>query len=617
MREKKGVHRILLLLLIAGSVLAALKMIFVDYSLDEEYQVVMAYRRLSGERLFATMWEPHQTSAFVCVLLMWPFRLLTGGYNGVVIWLRVCTTAVQLLLTGWFYRVISRILKKENAFLLSLCFFNIVPKNIQIPEFGNLQVWFFTVAVLALMEYYAGDGRICYGGNGRKWWLILAGVAMALEVLSYPSMLLLFPFLLGWIWFWSAGQPASGSGTDMEPSGGKKTKGRWQGSFRDCLLFGMTCGVCAVIWLVNVLSAVPFDEFLRNVQNVLAFDLTHDVALENGSRLLNIIRGLQCLQLSAIVIPVGGIICLAVWFLGWGRKLSWKEEAKEQDIGYQKKLTVCLMVISLGMFFTAQLLQLYYWVWRGEGYEVPMVHLLICWFSGLLVWRFAGSSRKVLFPGILGALVTMAAVIYMSDLSAVYAIGHGMTGALFMLAIFLMAMENMLEEKQGQFWCRAVLVVFCLMCLVGKGYVLRAGATETNSILGVRGIIRKGPAMGIFTNYMQAHMSDCTYEEFSQWMEEGEKCLIVTDLIRTPGTTPYLFRESEICHFSIVDPTSYDERLMEYWKLYPDKMPDIIVTDCWFGQEKLAPDSWIKRFIEEESGYTQVQDGSYYRYYFK
>ena len=59
--------RLLKILLIAGSVLAASKLIFVDYTLDEEYQVVMAYRRLMGDELFGTMWEPHQTSAFACV----------------------------------------------------------------------------------------------------------------------------------------------------------------------------------------------------------------------------------------------------------------------------------------------------------------------------------------------------------------------------------------------------------------------------------------------------------------------------------------------------------------------------------------------------------------------
>ena len=54
------------ILLIALSLLASFKMVFFSLGLDEEYQVVMAYRNARGDRLFLDMWEPHQSSAF-CV----------------------------------------------------------------------------------------------------------------------------------------------------------------------------------------------------------------------------------------------------------------------------------------------------------------------------------------------------------------------------------------------------------------------------------------------------------------------------------------------------------------------------------------------------------------------
>lgn len=57
--NKTGKWRLLRNLLLLGSILAAAKLIFVDYTLDEEYQIVMAYRRLKGDSLFGTMWEPH------------------------------------------------------------------------------------------------------------------------------------------------------------------------------------------------------------------------------------------------------------------------------------------------------------------------------------------------------------------------------------------------------------------------------------------------------------------------------------------------------------------------------------------------------------------------------
>ena len=65
----------LYLLLIVLSILASFKMIFFAVGLDEEYQLVMSYRNVRGDRLFLDMWEPHQSSAFLCALLMKPWQI--------------------------------------------------------------------------------------------------------------------------------------------------------------------------------------------------------------------------------------------------------------------------------------------------------------------------------------------------------------------------------------------------------------------------------------------------------------------------------------------------------------------------------------------------------------
>ena len=61
-RDKKKKYIVMLLLI--GSFLAALKCIFVSLQMDEEYAVSMSYRLLLGDRLFTQIWDPHQTSAF-------------------------------------------------------------------------------------------------------------------------------------------------------------------------------------------------------------------------------------------------------------------------------------------------------------------------------------------------------------------------------------------------------------------------------------------------------------------------------------------------------------------------------------------------------------------------
>jgi 4-amino-4-deoxy-L-arabinose transferase-like glycosyltransferase len=98
-----------------------------------------------------------------------------------------------------------------------------------------MQLWFLTVSVLAVMEYYVVRD---------KWWLlVLAGVSLAGEVLTYPTCVILFPFFLSYLLC-------------------KSGKNKW----RDILILTGTCALCSGIWLLLVFRNVSLEEFLRNVK---------------------------------------------------------------------------------------------------------------------------------------------------------------------------------------------------------------------------------------------------------------------------------------------------------------------------------------------------------------
>ena len=93
-RDKK--KKYIVFLLIAGSFLAALKCIFVSLQMDEEYAVSLSYRLLQGDRLFAQIWDPHQTSAFLMEFLMWVYIKLFHTTTSVVVWVRLAGVLIQL-----------------------------------------------------------------------------------------------------------------------------------------------------------------------------------------------------------------------------------------------------------------------------------------------------------------------------------------------------------------------------------------------------------------------------------------------------------------------------------------------------------------------------------------
>ena len=571
------------LILLLGTVMAALKLIFVDYTLDEEYQIVMAYRNLIGDHLFKQMWEPHQTSAFFCSGLIWLYTTVTGTTTGVILFLRFVTLGIQVLLGYWVYRTLKRLLEKDYALLLALLYINIVPKNIQIPEFSNMQLWFLTVSVLAVMEYYVVRD---------KWWLlVLAGVSLAGEVLTYPTCVILFPFFLIYLLC-------------------KSGKNKW----RDILILTGTCALCGGIWLLLVFRNVSLEEFLRNVESLLSFDPTHHVSgmtnAKNQNYIDNVFIWAGWLAVIAAISGLiwGGLGLVKKWRLGIGggkNNDTVKSGCADKRAGFLKFLTIALLV--------SEMVQIYYWAVKAIGYEYLQIHLLVLWLAAVCVWRMAGEGKKVLFWGIIATLVAYAGVMYISDLAIYYTLPHGALGIVFAAAVIIMAMQNVLKDKARP-WILLLVISLCLCSIGGKAYTLRGGKQE-NSIRAVGGIMKEGPAAGILADYMCAYIYNCNYEDYAKYVQPGDNVLIVAKMIMSVGTTAYLFEDVNISHFSIVDPTTYDEKLLTYWEQYPEKAPDVIVVDCWYGGLMEPEDSWIMQYIENEFGYTTVNDGAYVRFY--
>ncbi len=567
--------KILKRILLAGTILAALKLIFVDYTLDEEYQIVMAYRNLMGDHLFKQMWEPHQTSAFFCSGLIWFYMAVTGTTTGVILFLRFVTLGVQLVLTYAVYKTLRNLMEKEYAFLLALLYLNICPKNIQIPEFSNMQLWFLTIPLLLMMKYYSDREQ---GKKDRWYFLFIVGISLSCEILTYPTCIILFPFFLFYIF--------------------KKSK---HTRLRDIALLTGTCAACGILWLAVVLSKVSLSEFMQNIGNLLSFDLTHDVSGMTTGKQQNY---------------MDNIILWGAWLAGIGivsSVISFIIAKAYKRTGKPLEKKAIWLIFWIFAIVISEFIQLYYWVAVRIGYEYLQIHLLVILLAMVAVWKLAKEKRTAFSWGIAGTIVAYISVMYISDLAMYYTLPHGALGIVFAVAVLIFALQNVMKEK-SRTWILFLVVSICLCSICGKGFTLRGGKSE-NSILAVNGIMKDGPAAGILADYMCAYIYNCNYEDYAQYVKEGDNVLIVANMIMSVGTTAYMFNDFHISHFSIVDPTTYDERLLTYWEQYPEKEPDVIVVDCWYGQLQESQDSWIMQYIENDFGYTSVCDGRYVRFY--
>ena len=75
---------------------ACASLLVTNLSYDAEYQLAMAYRLLKGDSLITEMWEPHQTSAFLCAIFMKLFMMITGSTTGIVLFLHAAGLLIRL-----------------------------------------------------------------------------------------------------------------------------------------------------------------------------------------------------------------------------------------------------------------------------------------------------------------------------------------------------------------------------------------------------------------------------------------------------------------------------------------------------------------------------------------
>ena len=697
-KETGGYFKKFKIVLIVLSIFAAVKMLFFAFGLDEEYQLVMAYRHVKGDKLFLDMWEPHQSSAFLCELLMRPY-LAVCGKTGVVIWLRLCGTFIHLGVSVYLCRTLRRMIGKDSAFLLGLIYFNTIPKQIMLPEFGIMQVWFLTLLSLFLIRYY--DRDVVNGGEGvgaagrgistgvrgvgegisvinryvrRKKYLIFAVLALVLEVLSYPSCLLLY-FLVMWI-LWRR------SGKDR---------------FADMGIFTGICAGGGIAYLGLLLRNNTVEGLIGTLSYIVGGDITHSLSF--ADKLVSLGRDL--------LVPVGLGVCIFVLAKagaavteGW-RKAKCGEEGKGTEIVKEGEKVRLIWTVALSC-----LVEIWYWVVFNAGYEGMQIHLAVFAALGISYYvsamkkegiqrtlkqacrrerktgnREAGKietecikgektdaadggeeaavikravQRGLLFDQMILAAGALIAVVYLTDLGLMDSLPHAMTAAFFGMTLVIMywgeqggfgrgsgkytnetdenaagRTENNADgaEEDTAGWAAGrhgnpagcvyiVLLLWAFTAVFGKGYTLRSG-TGYHNVLQSGGILKHGPAAGTISDYMCAYIYNCDYEDWQSMIRDGDRVLIMVDQVMNLGTIQYLFKDVEISHYSIVNPTAYDERLLVYWEKFPEKQPNVIIVDDWYGQLMTDPDGWLMRYAEGEFGYTSMEEGRYIRIYRK
>lgn len=566
--KKTGVICILLL---AGSVLAAFKCIFIGLQVDEEYAVSMPYRMLLGDKMFTQIWDPHQTSAFLTEALLWVYKTIFHTTDGVVIWLRLFATLIHGILAWRIYRMLQHFLSPEYSFYLSVLYFNLLPKGYITPEFSNMLCWSLTLLLLSLFRL---------SQSGKPAVALESGIWMCCMALSYPSAVILFPFVLFYVW--------------KQKGCGKKS----------ALLFAATCLLCGGIYFLYLFSYMSPRQLLENLNYLLIGNSGHTESGLAGRFRIYLKGAGQAVLFSA---AYAVFACLALWILKKCKKTKdWYAKLSKTD----KKAAVLYFMLFSGILY-----QFVHWIRMGQEYEYSYIYAVYFVLFGIyfFIRKYLDSALlKTADLWITGNILMLIAVLMLTDLGIFPSVRYVSSGIIMALAAFVLYSEKRAPSVYRKL-AKILLLSWCFVSIFIKAWEYRDNDGTMQNITCVRGMVSVGPAKGLITQYMSSYIQESTFEEMQRYLSPGESLL----LLDTGGTISYLFQDVKVASYTTISDPRYNEILLKYWELNPDKYPDVIMVQCWYGELRWDDESWIIHWIDENYGASQIIDGKYFRYYIR
>jgi len=576
--KSRDLLKYIFIILAAGSVLANIKSIFTDFGIDSEYAIAMSYRMVQGDRMFVEMWEPHQTSAFLCAALMKVYISLTGTLTGVVLYLHIMGLIIHSIVTAFLYRTLRKQISFEITFLMCLFFFTVRPKEIPLPEFSNMSLWFSALMFCCLVSYFREQNR--------KRWLLLTCVCLCLQILSYPTCLIVY-FLVVYL---------------LVKYSTEKRK--------DILLLSFGCVLSGVLYLSYFCARLGISEFGLYLRYILTSYSSHDSGLAD-----RIVAYGQDIGITLFMLGIFMCLSIVIGLLNLVF-LKLKDRLRKRKTPIQ---TRTIMKISIISFFVLLLLFELYNVFFILDFEIystlfyshslKYIPIIAAGYFGL---RFCNrEENQIVRVGMTLAMGSFAAAALLSNLLLFASLNYILLGGMAAMIPISKILEREFDTRKNHYKY-GMLILLCLTVIIRRGSTLQESASA--SIFEVRGIVKSGPAIGFVSAYLPPYIINTTAREWDENIRPNDKVLIATGQF-VLSTLPYLFEDVEISVHSTICTPTFDETLLHYWELNPHKRPNVVVVSCWFGNLNAEKDSWIMQWIENEFQPSSYVDGSYWRFY--
>lgn len=556
--HKNRIVPLLFALLCAASLVVMARSAFVGLEIDEEYALSLGYRLVSGDRLFYSMWEPHQLSSLPAAALLAVFIGITGGTTGVLVFFRLVVLVCKAGMSYVFYREFRRDLGRPAALLAALVLFAFVPKWFLGPDYTGQQ-FHWTLAAFLCLHHYVTRG--C-----RQLWLVpLGAVCACFGYLAFPQSAAAFAVL--WVGMLILGKRRG------EP----KARGAW-------VLLG-SCAVCGAAFLVYALSGVGFSiPLLLDRLTLILHDPQYNFTTAERMALL---AGQALTVARSLLWPLlaSAALSAALYLI------------KRQPITAGRLLNLWAALAAVQCLLRA--------VKDGsldERQFVPVVVLAGAW----AFWQGRGrpGNAELFWLGYLPGLAAYAMILRSTLLGLaptfMYLTWPAVCG---MLALVNHADDAKARRAEGML-CLAAMLAFLLVCRVWCVQTTGWKAADVTDTPLVR--ITTGPAKGIYADAKAADMQECLCEALQPYAGQP-----ILQAIGEQHGLGFLMADGtlQVAQASVISGTDSDPRFEQYYADVPDKKPRVILYDDAEVRDMAEFHSWLEASFTIVDRYT-VAHGS-------
>ena len=164
----------------------AMRLFFCIGVYDEVFNIEMSYQIIRSKSYMVDNMNFFQMGDVFNLPFVLLFYKVTGGMEGIVLFIRFCYLAVNILLGFVFYRMLRKSLGDRTAFWFALILLTVAPNSMYSIWYDSAALFFMLLGSVLL------TGIVIQKIEGKKRWImgIAAGICHGCMTYAYPTMLL-------------------------------------------------------------------------------------------------------------------------------------------------------------------------------------------------------------------------------------------------------------------------------------------------------------------------------------------------------------------------------------------------------------------------------------------